>query len=92
MTTVDFITELFCRVDHAMQDVPKHPQAALYPVKSSLWPCSWRSRAGATAPSCAGLSATMASSFRACRSARASSACSKSTSSECAFSSPRRPF
>lgn len=31
MTTVDFITELFCRVDDAMKDVPKHPQAALYP-------------------------------------------------------------
>ena len=31
MTTVDFITELFCRVDEALRDVPKHPQACLYP-------------------------------------------------------------
>jgi hypothetical protein len=31
MTTVDFITGLFCRVDDRMQDVPKHPQAHLYP-------------------------------------------------------------
>ena len=31
MTTVDFITALFCRVDDRMQDVPKHPQANLYP-------------------------------------------------------------
>jgi len=31
MTTVDFITELFYRVDVAMTDVPKHPQASLYP-------------------------------------------------------------
>lgn len=31
MTTVDFITELFCRTDDAMQDVAKHPQANLYP-------------------------------------------------------------
>ncbi len=31
MTTVDFITDLFCRVDTQMQDVPKHPQAKLYP-------------------------------------------------------------
>jgi len=31
MTTVDFITELFCRLDEAMRDVPKHPQASLYP-------------------------------------------------------------
>jgi len=31
MTTVDFITELFCRIDDAMQDIPKHPQAHLSP-------------------------------------------------------------
>jgi len=31
MTTLDFITELFCRVDDAMRDVPKHSQAKLYP-------------------------------------------------------------
>ncbi len=31
MTTVDFITDLFCRVDTQMHDVPKHPQAKLYP-------------------------------------------------------------
>lgn len=31
MTTVDFITELFCRIDDAMRDVPKHAQALLYP-------------------------------------------------------------
>jgi hypothetical protein len=31
MTTIDFITELFCRIDEAMADVPKHPQASLYP-------------------------------------------------------------
>lgn len=31
MTTIDFITELFCKVDNAMTEVPKHPQAALYP-------------------------------------------------------------
>lgn len=31
MTTVDFITKLFCRVDDAMLDCPKHSQAKLYP-------------------------------------------------------------
>ncbi len=31
MTTVDFITELFCRVDDVLHDMPKHPQAGLYP-------------------------------------------------------------
>jgi hypothetical protein len=31
MTTEDFIIELFCRIDDAMSDLPKHPQAKLYP-------------------------------------------------------------
>ncbi len=31
MTTVDFITELFCRVDDAMRDVRRHSQAKLAP-------------------------------------------------------------
>ena len=31
MTTEDFITELFCRIDDKMADIPKHPQASLYP-------------------------------------------------------------
>ncbi len=31
MPTLDFITELFCRIDDAMTAVPKHSQASLYP-------------------------------------------------------------
>lgn len=31
MTNRDFITELFCRVDDKMSDVPKHNQASLHP-------------------------------------------------------------
>ena len=31
MTTIDFITELFCRADDAMEGVPKHSQSKLYP-------------------------------------------------------------
>ncbi len=31
MTTENFITELFCRIDDAMKDIPKHSQANLYP-------------------------------------------------------------
>ena len=31
MTTVDFITELFCRIDDAMTNANKHSQANLYP-------------------------------------------------------------
>ncbi len=29
MTSVDFITELFCIVDDVMKDIPNHSQAAL---------------------------------------------------------------
>lgn len=31
MTTEDFISELFYRIDEAMKDIPKHPQARLWP-------------------------------------------------------------
>ena len=31
MTTQEFVTELFCRIDDAMPGVRKHPQASLYP-------------------------------------------------------------
>jgi hypothetical protein len=31
MSTEDFIIELFCRIDDAMKQVPKHPQSHLYP-------------------------------------------------------------
>ena len=31
MTTVDFIVELFCRIDDVLSDLPKHSQATLYP-------------------------------------------------------------
>ena len=31
MTTQDFITELFCRIDDCLKGVPKHSQAKLYP-------------------------------------------------------------
>jgi hypothetical protein len=33
MCTEDFITELFCRIDEQVRDVPKHPQAALHPAE-----------------------------------------------------------
>ena len=34
MTTIDFITELFCKVDDQMAQVPKHPQARLWPSEA----------------------------------------------------------
>ncbi len=34
MSTEDFIIALFCRVDEVLGDVPKHPQASLYPSET----------------------------------------------------------
>lgn len=34
MTTIDFITELFCKVDDQMTQTPKHPQARLWPSET----------------------------------------------------------
>jgi hypothetical protein len=34
MTTIDFITELFCRVDDQMRDVRKHSQAVPWPSET----------------------------------------------------------
>jgi hypothetical protein len=34
MTTIDFITELFCQVDDQMVKVPKYPQAQLWPSEA----------------------------------------------------------
>ena len=31
MSTLDFITELFCRIDDAMRGTKKHSRANLYP-------------------------------------------------------------
>lgn len=32
MTTEDFISELFSRIDDAMKDMPKQPLASLWPI------------------------------------------------------------
>ena len=34
MTSIDFITELFCQVDHQMTEAPKHSQARLWPSET----------------------------------------------------------
>src|SRR5882672_10349369 len=31
MTTIDFITALFCQVDEQLRAIPKHPEAPLWP-------------------------------------------------------------
>lgn len=36
MTTVDWITDLFCRIDDEMRAFPKHEQACLWPSKAVM--------------------------------------------------------
>ena len=55
MTTKDFTTELFIRVDDCMKNVPNHSQAALWPSEVvTIGPCSSPSRASVSKPSTAG--------------------------------------
>ena len=36
MTTLDFITELFCRIDDALSDVAKHPPTKRCSTRAKL--------------------------------------------------------
>ena len=55
MTTIDFITDLFCRIDDAMRAFPKHPQACLWPSEVvTLGILHAPSKGSATEPSTAG--------------------------------------
>jgi hypothetical protein len=36
MTTIDFITALFCQVDDCLSGLPKHPDARLCPSDAAL--------------------------------------------------------
>ena len=40
MITIEFITALFYEVDEQLRAIPKHPEAHLWPVRSSPWDCS----------------------------------------------------
>jgi hypothetical protein len=46
MTTFDFITELFCRVDDAMKEVRKHSQSRLYPSEIVTLGLLWALKGG----------------------------------------------
>jgi hypothetical protein len=47
MTTINFITELFCRIDDAMTDIRKDSQAILWPSEIvTLGVCSMPERRG----------------------------------------------
>jgi len=63
MTTVDFITDLFCRVDDVLRDLPKHPQANLHPSEVVTLALLFALKGGASAPSTAGSCATTALMF-----------------------------
>lgn len=46
MTTTDFITELFCRVDDLMKEVQKHSQSRLYPSEIVTLGLLWALKGG----------------------------------------------
>ena len=79
MTTVDFITDLFYRVDEAMTDSPQHPQARLSPSEVVTLSLLFVLQEAANAPSTAGWSGTIARCSSDCPNARACSACSRHT-------------
>jgi len=54
MTTPDFILALFYAVDQEMLEVPKHPEAKLYPSEVVTLPCCMRSKGAGPGPSIAG--------------------------------------
>ena len=54
MTTQDFIMALFYEVDQEMLDVPKHPDAKLYPSEVVSWLCCVPSKVGARGRSTTG--------------------------------------
>ena len=49
MTTVDFIIELFIKVDDKI-DQDKHPQAKLYPSEVVIWHCCMLSKDADSVP------------------------------------------
>jgi hypothetical protein len=47
MSTVEFITAIFCQVDVHLHDIPKHPTLPCGRVKSSRSGCCMHSKASA---------------------------------------------
>ena len=50
MTTVEFITELFWRIDDAMRDLPKHPHASRHPREGVTLAFMLASKGGGNRP------------------------------------------
>jgi hypothetical protein len=88
MSTEEFIIALFNRVDDAMRDVPKHPQASLYPSELVTLALLYALKGPVPAPSIAGSCATIAPSFPPYPSAPAPFASSSSISTGRIASSP----
>ena len=54
MTTWDLIIALFYHVDEQLHDMPKHPEAHLWPSEVAPWDCCMPSKVWATGRSIAG--------------------------------------
>ena len=66
MTTVDFIIQLFCRIDDLMPDAEKHSQAKLYPSEVVTLAILFALKVLAIAPSIVGWYAIIMLSFQSC--------------------------
>ena len=54
MSTLEFITALFCHVDEHLRAVPKHPEAHLWPSEVVTLGLLHALKGGATVPSTVG--------------------------------------
>ena len=75
MTTADFIIALFYRIDNQMPNMPKHPQAALYPSETVTLAILYALKGGGKRAFYRWLVRDWLPFFRACLSVRACSAC-----------------
>ena len=77
MTHEDLIIDLFCRVDDRMLDLPKHPQAALWPSELVTLGLLFALKGVGERAFTAGSARTMGRCSRACRSVPGCSAVCK---------------
>src|SRR5215467_15593815 len=75
MTSEDFISELFYRIDEAMTDVPKHPLSHLWPSEIVTLGLLFALKGVGTRAFYAGCTVIGGNCFRPCLSARGCFAC-----------------
>jgi hypothetical protein len=76
VSTQDFITELFCRIDDWMVNIPKHSQAVLYPSEVVILALLFALKGVGNRAFYRWLTAIGARCFRTCRAGHVCFACS----------------